>query len=102
MSRRVKLDSAGVAEVLRRSEVAAAAGALAEQVADGARGAATVDRNGAEVVVDEYEASGGRMRSARPAFAVTVKHPGALGMEAKYGVLSGAAAAMGLTVRGKR
>ena len=102
MARRVRLDSDGIGEVLRRAEVSAAVRALGQSVAAGARAEESVSRHGAEVVVSEYTAEGGRLRSPRPAVAVTVKHPGGLGMEAKYGVLSRAAAAAGLRMRSSR
>lgn len=102
MARRVRLDSDGIGAVLRSSEVSGMVRVLGERVAAAARAEDSVSRHGAEVVVAEYTAQGGRLRSPRPAVAVTVKHPGGLGMEAKYGVLSRAAASAGLRMRGRR
>lgn len=76
-----KIDHAGMAEILNSAEVAQAVHAVAEKAAAEARGSATVQRHEAEVVVDDYTTD-------RAASSVTIAHPGGLGMEAKYGVLS--------------
>lgn len=100
MRKNIRLDTKGLAEVMRSSEVVAEVRKLAESVADAASGDSAVLRHEVPVTVEEYTAQGGRLRSPRPAFAVTMKHPGGLGIEAKHGTLSRAAESRGLRVKG--
>jgi hypothetical protein len=91
----VRIHKPGVREVLKTyPEVRAAIRALAEQTATIVREDESVVRHAAEVVVDDY-------LTDRQATAVTIKHPGGLGMEAKHGTVSRAAAAVGLEVKTK-
>lgn len=86
-----KLDSAGIREVLNSGEVAAAINGLAEAIAAGVRGAIPDD---AEVVVDSYSTD-------RTAAAVTIKDARGKLWQVEDGVLTRAAAATGLEVKGR-
>ena len=97
---RIRLDSDGLAEVLRSSEVAGEVRRLGSSVATAAGSDGAVSRHGVPVTVAEYVARGGRLRSERPAVAVTLAHAAGVGIEAKYGALSRAAGEVGLTVTG--
>lgn len=97
----IRLDTAGLAEVMRSAKVTAEVRSLAGRVASAAESDGSVARNAVPVTVDEYTARGGRLRSERPAFAVTLAHAAGNGIEAKYGVLTRAASSVGLTVKGK-
>lgn len=88
---RITLDHEGLAEILKSDEVAGIVGRAAERTAGKVRSASTIQRHGAEVVVDHYTTD-------RAAASVTIKHPGGRNMEAKYGTLTGGAAAAGLEV----
>lgn len=77
----IRLDHDGIEEVLKSAPVAAAVKSAAAKIADKVR-AAVPDRMPVEV--DTYETD-------RAAAAVTIVHPGGLGMQAKYGVLTKAA-----------
>ena len=84
----IRLDSAGILAVLNSSEVAAAVHGLAEQVAGSVR--AQVDaENG--VVVDDYSTD-------RAASSVTIRDARGKLWEVRNGVLTRAAAAVGLEV----
>lgn len=91
---KIRLDHPGIAEVLKGGEVRGAVDALAEGVAANARSAAEVQRHGAAVDVGNYTTD-------RAAAAVTIVHPGGLGMQAKHGTLTRAAGAVGLEVRAR-
>lgn len=97
MASRVRLDSAGLAEVLRSGEVRGALSELAYSTAANAGDYAGMDP--IPVEVRERVASGGRLRGERPAFDVTLAHPAALRVEAKRGTLLRAAASAGLEVK---
>lgn len=84
---RIRLDHAGMAEMLKSEPVAAAVRDLAEQVA-----AELVTPDDVEPLVDSYTTD-------RAATAVTVPHAAALAYQAKYGMMTRAAAAVGLEVR---
>lgn len=85
-----ELDSAGIVAVLNSGEVAAAVEGLAQTVARNVR-----SRVGdAEVVTDSY-------RTDRAAASVTIKDPRGKGWEVRHGVLTGAAANVGLEVRAR-
>jgi hypothetical protein len=90
-SRKVKLDSPGIAEILKSAEVASEVAEAAYSVADYAD---HTTQAGVEipVEVDTYTTD-------RAAAGVTLAHPAGLGIEAKYGVLARAASAAGLEVR---
>lgn len=83
-----RLDSAGIADMLKGEEIRAAISGLARQVA----GNLNVD---ADVRVEDYTTD-------RAASAVTIEHPRALDWQIRDGVLTRAASAAGLEVRTKR
>lgn len=89
-----KLDHGGIAELLVSAEIAALVAAKAEEVAGNVRAADTIQRHAAPVEVEHYVTD-------RAAAAVVIKHAGARAMQAKYGVLTQAAAAAGLEVHGR-
>lgn len=68
---------------------------IAQAVGDLARQDDPVVRHGAEVVVEDYTTD-------RAASAVLIKHPIGMGIQAKYGTLTQAAASQGLQVRSKK
>jgi hypothetical protein len=84
---KVELDHKGLAEILKSAGVAKAVRSTAESVAD----AVNVD---AEVEVNDYTTD-------RAASAVTVKDVRAMGWQARDGLLTRAAAAVGLEVKSK-
>ncbi|GAB1641767.1 hypothetical protein [Krasilnikovia sp. MM14-A1259] len=91
MTARLRLDHAGIAEVLRSAEVTFAVTAKAAEVQDAVETHHSVARHRMPVERHSYETD-------RAADAVTIAHPGGLGVEAKYGVLSEAARTVGLDV----
>lgn len=97
MASQIKLDSAGMLEMLKSAEVAAAIHERAEAVANAVRSDPNIVRRGIadEVSVDDY-------KTDRAASSVTITHPAGLGMEGKHGVLSRAARAVGLEVKAKK
>lgn len=78
---------AGIGAVLRSEEVRRMVDGAAEAIAAGAR-----SRGGEDVVVEPYVTD-------RGAAAVIVRDPRAVGLEAKRGVLTGPARAIGAEVR---
>lgn len=95
MAQRVKfkLDRAGVAEILKSNEARALCREAAEKIAEDARSGLRPDIADT-VAVSEYT-------SDRAGCSVTICHPSGLGMQAKYGTLTRAAAAVGLEVRSR-
>ena len=85
----VKLDSAGISQVLHSAGVARAVHTKAEEIAGAVRSA----RPDADVVVDDYETD-------RAASSVTVRDVRARGWQNRDGLLTRAAAAAGLEVSG--
>lgn len=85
----LKLDHAGIAELLKSAEVATHVKGVAEQVASQVRGAVDA-RDG--VVVDTYTTD-------RAALSVTIRDPRARRWQARDGVLTRAVASVGLEVR---
>lgn len=94
----IRLDHAGIAEVLRSAEVAAVVEAAAQAVVANAQWNATVSGEPIPVTTRSRTASGARL-SPRAAVDVTMEHPAALRVEAKRGTLLRAAAAAGLEAR---
>lgn len=90
---KVTLDRAGIGAILKVGEVPAMVNRAAESIASGVRARMPNDGEG-EVVVERYTTD-------RGAAAVVVKHPRAVGLQAKYGILTNAASAIGATVRGR-
>lgn len=95
---KLRLDHAGIAEVLAsgtmRAAVTGSAEAIAAHVNGGIGGTA---QHG--VVVDSYSATLRRDLRPRAAASVTVRDYRARGWQALYGILSNAAHAAGLEVR---
>ncbi|MDV6271102.1 hypothetical protein [Rhodococcus globerulus] len=87
MASKFKLDHEGVRQILKSPEAQAACMELAKQVA----GNVSV-RDGVDVLVRPYN-------SDRAGAQVIIAHPGGLGMQAKYGALTRAAASVGLSVK---
>lgn len=100
MPRKFKLDSRGIAEVLRSAPVASEIQSLGSSVASNV-GAPTASGKPVEVRTRSRTAQGGRL-SARPAVDITLAHPAGLAIEAKRGYLVKAAAASGLEVKKRR
>jgi hypothetical protein len=90
----LRLDHAGMAQVLNSGGVQGAVRAAASGVAGAARGHHSVVRNTVPVKVVPYMTSG--MRSDRGGQRVSLAHAAGMAIEGKYGVLSSAAAARGL------
>lgn len=85
----IRLDSGAIEQILKvemRAPITAIAQEIASNVSTG-----SVD---ARVTVKEYTTD-------RAAAAVTIAHPAGLAIQAKYGALTKAAAAVGLEVRAK-
>lgn len=92
MARRVTLDHAGMAELLRSPGVLAAVVEQAEAVKGVAEAAPEIVRHGMPV-----QTSSGQ--TDRAIAGVTIAHAGGLGVQAKYGTLSKAVSAVGLSAR---
>lgn len=88
-----KPDRDGIRALLKSPEIAAAVNDVAEKIAAGAQHTteAGVDL---PIVVDHYETD-------RRAASVTIAHAAGQAAQAKHGVLTRAAAAVGLEVRAK-
>ncbi|MFT4288171.1 hypothetical protein [Nocardioides sp.] len=93
MAWNVTLDRAGIGRILMTGEIPEAVSARAEAIATNIRSRLPDDGLG-EVVVERYTTD-------RGAAAVIVKHPRAVGLQAKYGIITTAASAAGLSVRGR-
>lgn len=91
-----RVDRDGVAEILRSPELAAHLRELAEQVATNARSQGHRVTSGDLLPVDVLTDPS----PDRVGFTVAVRHPAGMGMEAKHGVLTHAAGALGLDVHG--
>ncbi|WP_329105508.1 hypothetical protein OG792_32825 [Micromonospora sp. NBC_01699] len=89
---KLKLDHSGIEAVLKSAEVAAEIGDLAESVRAEVAAHPAVTKHKMTVRVSTYTTD-------RAAAAVDIAHPGGLGAQAKYGVLTRAAGAAGLEVR---
>lgn len=90
MARRVKLDHAGMAALLKSQGVKEVVSGYADSVAGYAAVAPEVVRHSMDVSVTD------RQSAARVRSVVTIRHPGGLGVQAKYGTLTRAIAAAGL------
>lgn len=84
-----RLDRDGIRDLLKSNALADPVHELAERIANQVRGA--VPENG-DVVVDDYTTD-------RKASSVTIRHPAALALQARDGILTRAAASVGLEVR---
>ena len=99
MAQKIRLDSGGIADMLRSAPVAAAVASLGAQVA-GNVGTPTASGRAIKVTTRSRTASGGRL-SARPAVDISLADPAGTAVEAKRGPLRQAAAAAGLEVKGR-
>lgn len=93
---KITLDRDGIKSMLRSAGVRREVNQLAHKVAGAARaqGHTVTSGEALPIKVDEYTTD-------RAAAAVTITHPAGIGMQAKHGVLTKAAAAAGLTVKAK-
>ena len=95
MATKVRLDHAGMAEMLNSSGVLKAVASAGEAVRSAASSAPEITRHDASVEtmsgVMTWTGKGGPKRARA---LVTIKHPGGLGMEAKHGTLSRAIASV--------
>lgn len=89
---RVELDHEGIAEVLKSAEVRAQINGFADQIAARVERDGSVRRHGMPVLSGSYTTD-------RAAAAVTIAHPGGLGVQARHGTLTRAAGEVGLEVR---
>lgn len=96
---KIRLDSKGIAEVLRSSQVKGEVESLGRKV-QAAVGAPTASGEPIPVERRSRVADGGRL-SARPAVDVSLAHPAGMAVEAKRGPLVRAAASVGLEVKRK-
>lgn len=94
MGVKITLDHGGMAEMLKSGPVAGAVRDRAEFTAADARSNGSVQRHGVPVEVRSYTTD-------RAASSVTLAHAAGLPIEAKYGVLTSAAASAGLEVSGQ-
>lgn len=92
----VRLDHAGLAQALKSAEMAEAVRARADEVAENARGQGLTASGGESIPVEVEEYT-----TDRAAASVTLAHAAGMGMQAKYGVLTKAAAEAGLEVTEK-
>ncbi|WP_067201086.1 hypothetical protein [Microbacterium sp. XT11] len=88
MSSKVRINSAGIRAVLNSGKVRSAVNARAQAMAS-AIGSPMAHDGPVDVVVDSYT-------SDRPVAGVTLAHAAGIGLEAKYGYLTEAAASAGL------
>jgi len=90
----VRLNKLGMRQMLTSGEVAQTISEIAEAVGNAARSNPGVAKHEAEIKVETYTTD-------RAAAAVLIKHPIGMGIQAKYGALTQAAAARGLQVRSR-
>lgn len=98
MANTIRLDRAGIAQMLNSAPVAAATVALGSSVAGGVN--ATAGGEPIKVRTRTRTASGGGL-SPRTAFDISLAHPAGLRVEAKRAPLARAAASRGLEVKGR-
>lgn len=92
----VRLDRKGMAEILRSTGVRREIDATAEMIAENVRKQNRKVESGEDLPVDVVSYT-----TDRAAAAVRINHPSGIGMQAKYGVLTKAAAEAGLEVTEK-
>jgi hypothetical protein len=92
----IRVDQAGVAELLNSPEFRDAVHAAADEVAAAARGTGHRVTNGDPLPVEVFDDP----NHDRVGVTVAVRHPAGVGMEARHGVLKRAAEVAGLEVRG--
>lgn len=101
----VTLDIDGISQILTGPEVTSMVNAAAQQVASAVRAripASSRAGRDAEVAVETYIAQGKRLLGKRSAASVAIVSPYGMGIEAKYGSLTGAASVLGVRVRKRR
>jgi hypothetical protein len=91
---RIELDRAGVAEMAKGRELQALVRGIADQVANNARNQGHTVESGDPLPVEVTSTVTDRARAN-----VTITHAAGLPMQAKYGVLTKAAAQAGLDVK---
>lgn len=96
---KIKIDSAGIGEVLNSAQVAGALDSLASSVAANVPRHTLRSGDTVAAEVSSYTASGGRLRGSRPGRSVALAHAAGMGVEAKHGYLVRAASAAGLSVK---
>lgn len=91
-----RLDHVGIGAILRSGEMAAVVNKAARDVVSSAEGQGRMTHDGPlPIDLQEYTTD-------RAAALVALAHPSGMAMEAKYGVLTKAAAAAGLEVSGEK
>lgn len=90
MAKRITLDHAGMAALLKSAGVASEISSRADAVAAVVASSPEVARHDMPVAVSD------RVGANRVRSTVTIRHPGGLGVQAKYGTLSRALRAAGL------
>lgn len=93
MAAQIRLDSAGIEEVLRSAKTRGLIEGLGNAVA---ADVVAIPSDGEPAEVDSLVVVTDRAKAL-----VTIMHPAGLRIEAKHGVLAGAAARNGLTVKAK-
>lgn len=103
MAQRIRLNSKGVAQVLKAAPMAAAVKTAAEQVAQNVRdqGITVGDRDGGPHEFD-LPVKVTMSTTDRAHANVTLAHPSGNAVQAKHGALTKAAAQAGLDVRGRK
>ncbi|KUM41201.1 hypothetical protein [Arthrobacter sp. EPSL27] len=95
---KIRLDSAGIGEILASAAVKAEVEVLGSAVAS-AVGSPTASGKPIPVVKRSRIASGGRLKGSRPAVDITLAHVAGMAVEAKRGPLVKAASSVGLQVK---
>lgn len=103
MASRIRLDHAGIAQILKSAPIAAAVKRAAETVAQNVRdqGIKVGDRDGG---AHEYDlpVTVTMVTTDRAHANVTIAHPSGIAVQAKHGALTKAAAQAGLDVRERK
>ncbi|UDL14617.1 hypothetical protein SEA_KEALII_11 [Arthrobacter phage KeAlii] len=100
MANKIRLDRAGMAQMLNSAKVTQEVIDLGRSVGTAVQLPAINGPQAATTVTKARIASGGRL-SARTGINVTIAHPAGMRVEAKYGPLRKAAASRGLSVKGR-
>ncbi len=94
----IKLNHAGMAQMLKSVEVGGAVDDLAERVAEAVNSQGRVAHAGYGSMGPEIVATVKRTMTDRQKAVVIIQHPAAAAMQAKYGILTRAAASVGAEV----
>lgn len=93
----VRLDSAGIARVLKGAEMAALVGSAANEIAQNVRDQGIrVDDDDVPLPVEVSSYT-----TDRAAASVAIAHPSGVAVQAKHGALSKAASAAGVSIRSR-